>query len=76
MPPARTNEQLLATRRLSAVSAQARDPELFGKRQTEIEVINGAIVDAGKRTGVPTPVNETMVWMIQAAQAHYLRAKA
>ncbi|MBZ9988874.1 2-dehydropantoate 2-reductase [Mesorhizobium sp. BH1-1-5] len=45
-------------------------------RQTEIEVINGAIVDAGKRAGVPTPVNDTMVWMIQAKQAHYLQTKA
>jgi 2-dehydropantoate 2-reductase len=25
---------------------------------------------------VATPVNETMVWMIQAKQAHYLQAKA
>lgn len=50
--------------------------DVEAKRQTEIEVINGAIVDAGKRTGVATPVNETMVWMIQAKQAHYLQAKA
>lgn len=50
--------------------------DVEAKRQTEIEVINGAIVDAGKRAGVATPVNETMVWMIQAKQAHYLQAKA
>ncbi|MBB6409190.1 ketopantoate reductase family protein [Mesorhizobium sangaii] len=50
--------------------------DVEAKRQTEIEVINGAIVDAGKRTGVATPVNETMVWMIQAKQAHYLQVKA
>jgi 2-dehydropantoate 2-reductase len=50
--------------------------DVEARRQTEIEVINGAIVDAGKRTGVATPVNETMVWMIQAKQAHYLQAKA
>jgi 2-dehydropantoate 2-reductase len=45
-------------------------------RQTEIEVINGAIVEAGKRTGVPTPHNQTMVWMVQAAERHYLQARA
>ena len=50
--------------------------DVEARRQTEIEVINGAIVDAGKRTGVATPVNETMVWMIQAKQTHYLQAKA
>jgi 2-dehydropantoate 2-reductase len=50
--------------------------DVEAKRQTEIEVINGAIVEAGRRTGVPTPHNETMVWMIQAAERHYLQAKA
>ena len=50
--------------------------DVEAKRQTEIEVINGAIVDAGRRVNVPTPHNETMVWMIQAAERHYLQAKA
>ncbi len=45
-------------------------------RQTEIEVINGAIVAAGAKAGVPTPVNQAMVWMIEAAQARYLSGKA
>ncbi|MFI0844948.1 ketopantoate reductase family protein [Mesorhizobium sp. IMUNJ 23232] len=50
--------------------------DVEARRQTEIEVINGAIVEAGRRTGVPTPHNETMVWMVQAAERHYLQAKA
>lgn len=50
--------------------------DVEARRQTEIEVINGAIVEAGRRTGVPTPHNDTMVWMIQAAERHYLQAKA
>jgi 2-dehydropantoate 2-reductase len=50
--------------------------DVQANRQTEIEVINGAIVASGKRVGVPTPVNETMVSMIEAKQAHYLKAKA
>ena len=50
--------------------------DVEARRQTEIEVINGAIVDAGRRVNVPTPHNETMVWMIQAAERHYLQAKA
>ena len=45
-------------------------------RQTEIEVINGAIVAAGERAGIATPFNSAMVWMVEAAQAHYLQAKA
>jgi 2-dehydropantoate 2-reductase len=50
--------------------------DVEARRQTEIEVINGAIVEAGKRTGVATPVNDAMVWMIQAKQAHYMQPKA
>ena len=45
-------------------------------RQTEIEVINGAIVDAGGAPASPTPLNETMVWMVAgAAGRQYLQAK-
>jgi 2-dehydropantoate 2-reductase len=50
--------------------------DVEAKRQTEIEVINGAIVAAGARVGIATPVNQTMVWMIEAAQARYLAARA
>lgn len=50
--------------------------DVEAKRQTEIEVINGAIVEAGKRVGVATPHNQAMVWMVQAAEQHYLKTKA
>jgi 2-dehydropantoate 2-reductase len=43
------------------------------KRLTEIDVINGAIVEAGARHGVPTPHNATMVWLVKALEAHYGR---
>jgi 2-dehydropantoate 2-reductase len=49
--------------------------DVEAKRQTEIEVINGAIVEAGKAAGVPTPHNQTMVWLVQAAERQYLQAK-
>lgn len=49
--------------------------DVEAKRQTEIEVINGAIVEAGKRAGIPTPHNQAMVLMIQAAEQHYIQAK-
>ena len=50
--------------------------DVEASRQTEIEVINGAIVEAGRRAGVPTPVNATMVWLIGALQAKYLSTGA
>lgn len=49
--------------------------DVEAQRQTEIEVINGAIVAAGKKAGIATPHNDAMVWMIQAAEQHYLQAK-
>lgn len=41
-------------------------------RRTEIEVINGAISDAGREAGIPTPVNDTLVQLVKALQAGYL----
>lgn len=41
-------------------------------RQTEIEVINGAIAAAGREVGVATPVNDMMVAMVTALQSKYL----
>lgn len=37
-------------------------------RRTEIDVINGAIVEAGKRVGIPTPYNNTMVWLVRSLE--------
>jgi 2-dehydropantoate 2-reductase len=40
-------------------------------RRTEIDVINGAIVEAGARLGIPTPFNEAMVALIKAKEATF-----
>ncbi|MGO4439292.1 ketopantoate reductase family protein [Rhizobium sp. RAF56] len=50
--------------------------DVEARRQTEIEVINGAIVEAGKEVGVATPYNQAMVWLVEALQSKYLAAKA
>jgi len=36
---------------------------------TEIDHINGAIVAAGRRVGVPTPYNEAIVQLIKARES-------
>lgn len=41
-------------------------------RRTEIDVVNGAIVEAGRRHSVATPLNDAMVWMVKSLQAKYL----
>ena len=40
--------------------------DLEKRRRTEIDVVNGAIVEAGRRLNIPTPYNETMVWLIRS----------
>ncbi len=44
-------------------------------RQTEIDVVNGAIVTAGRRVSVPTPLNDAMVWMVKSLQGKYLAVR-
>ena len=45
--------------------------DMHNKRQTEIETINGFIVSEGRRLGIPTPVNETLVHLVRLIQRHY-----
>ena len=46
--------------------------DVEAKRRTEIDVINGAIVDAGIHMGIPTPHNDAMVNLIHSLEAAYL----
>jgi 2-dehydropantoate 2-reductase len=41
------------------------------KRRTEIDVINGAIVEAGRRFHLPTPYNDSMVWLIRSLEESF-----
>ncbi len=38
--------------------------DIANRRRTEIDVINGAIVEAGERLGIATPYNNAMLWLI------------
>lgn len=42
------------------------------KRPTEIDVINGAIVRLGRKHGIPTPVNETLVAAVKELEREYI----
>jgi 2-dehydropantoate 2-reductase len=37
-------------------------------RKTEIEMFAGKVVELGKKHGIPTPVNETMLWLIHVLE--------
>lgn len=45
--------------------------DVRAKRATEIAVINGAVVEAGLETGVPTPVNWVLTNLIKTIQDTY-----
>ncbi len=42
--------------------------DFMHERRTEIDIINGAVVKLGKKAGVPTPYNETLVDLVRAKQ--------
>lgn len=45
--------------------------DVENRRRTEIDVINGAIVEAGQRLGIATPYNHAMVCLIKALEATF-----
>ena len=63
----------LLDRAVGAKGSMLQDVE--ARRPTEIDVINGAIVAAGRRHGIATPLNEAMVWLIASLQERYLAAR-
>ncbi len=60
----------LLDRAVGARGSMVQDVD--ARRPTEIDVINGAIVSAGRRHGIATPVNDTMVGLISSLQGRYL----
>jgi 2-dehydropantoate 2-reductase len=44
----------------------------IGEREMEVDARNGAVVRAGARGGVPTPLNEMVVAVLGAVQSKYL----
>ncbi|MCP4669066.1 MAG: 2-dehydropantoate 2-reductase, partial [Deltaproteobacteria bacterium] len=45
--------------------------DVLRQRETEVAYINGAIVREGKALGIPTPVNATLTFLVQAIQESY-----
>jgi 2-dehydropantoate 2-reductase len=61
----------LLDRAIGAKASMLQDVE--ARRRTEIDVINGAIVEAGRRQGIATPLNDSMVWMVKSLEEAYLQ---
>jgi 2-dehydropantoate 2-reductase len=56
----------LLKRATTARASMLQDVE--NRRRTEIDVINGAIVAAGERLGIPTPYNQSLVWLARSLE--------
>ena len=46
--------------------------DIVNRRPCEIDVISGAVVQLGRKHGIPTPVNKTLVAAVKALESHYL----
>jgi 2-dehydropantoate 2-reductase len=58
-------------RSIVALSADGRNSmtiDLAAHMKTEIDYVNGAIVAAGRRLGIPTPYNEVLVRLVKAKE--------
>lgn len=47
--------------------------DILNRRPCEIDVINGAVVKLGRKHGISTPVNKTLVAAVKALESHYSR---
>jgi 2-dehydropantoate 2-reductase len=56
----------LLKRAVGGKASMLQDVE--ARRRTEIDVINGAIVEAGQRLGIPAPTNQAMVWLVKSLE--------
>jgi len=45
--------------------------DVTARRRTEVDVLNGGIVTAGRELGVPTPLNQAMVSLVHGLQASW-----
>ena len=64
----------LLKRAVGARSSMLQDVD--HNRRTEIDVINGAITEAGRGLGIATPLNDAMVWMVRALEESYAGVRA
>lgn len=42
--------------------------DVAARRRSDVDAINGAVAAEGRRLGVPTPHNDTMLWMVRSLE--------
>lgn len=66
-------ERVLSVARATAVNRSSMGQDVDRRKRTEIDGINGAVVEFGKETGIPVPVNETLTRLVKILEAGYLQ---
>jgi 2-dehydropantoate 2-reductase len=69
--PATVLETVLKVARATGANRSSMLQDVTGKRPTEIDRINGAIVAQGKAVGIDTPYNAMMVRLIKGLESAY-----
>ncbi len=62
-------EKKLEHKILSYTNYSSMCQDIMRRKKTEIDFLNGAIVKLGKKHGIQTPVNETLVGLIKFSEA-------
>ena len=61
---------------LTATNFSSMYQDVLTQRQTEIDAINGQIVEQGRALGVPTPINAALTALVRAIQNNYSTAES
>ena len=65
-------DSCLAALRAAAENKASMLQDVEAGRRTEIDAINGAIVERAAKHGIAVPVNETLVRLVKVIEAQYL----
>jgi 2-dehydropantoate 2-reductase len=63
-------ERVKQVAQLTATNHSSMLQDVLGKRPTEIDAINGQIVEQGQALGVPTPINAALTSLVRAIEAN------
>lgn len=61
---------------LTATNHSSMLQDVLGQRPTEIEAINGKIVEQGQALSIPTPVNAVLTSLVRTIQQNYTAESA
>ncbi|NTW05297.1 MAG: 2-dehydropantoate 2-reductase [Peptococcaceae bacterium] len=64
-------EKVISVARATGENRSSMLQDLDHRKKTEIDYINGAIINAGIKTGIPTPCNNTITLLVKALESKY-----